>query len=32
VPVYVAVLVIVGLIALSAWILERKVRPVEVVA
>jgi ABC-2 type transport system permease protein len=32
VPIYVAVLVIVGLIALSAWILERKVRPVEVVA
>jgi hypothetical protein len=32
VPVYVAVLVIVGLIALSAWILERRVRPVEVVA
>jgi ABC-type transport system involved in multi-copper enzyme maturation permease subunit len=32
VPVYVAVLVIVGLIALSAWILERRVRPVEIVA
>jgi len=26
------VLVIVGLIALSAWILERRVRPVEIVA
>ncbi len=32
VPVYVAVLVIVGLIAASVWILERRVRPVEIVA
>jgi hypothetical protein len=32
VPVYVAVLVIVGLIAVSVWILERRVRPVEIVA
>jgi ABC-type transport system involved in multi-copper enzyme maturation permease subunit len=32
VPVFVAVLVIVGLIAVSLWILERRVRPVEVVA
>jgi len=32
VPVYVAILVIVGLIVLSAWILERRVRPVEVVS
>jgi ABC-2 type transport system permease protein len=32
VPVYVAVLVIVGLIVVSLWILERRVRPVEVVA
>jgi hypothetical protein len=31
VPVYVAVLVIVGLIVVSAWILERRVRPVEIV-
>jgi hypothetical protein len=32
VPVYVAVLVIVGLIAVSLWVLERRVRPVEIVA
>ena len=32
VPVYVAVLVIVGLIAASLWVLERRVRPVEIVA
>ena len=32
VPLYVAVLVIVGLIVVSMWILERRVRPVEVVA
>jgi hypothetical protein len=32
VPTYVAVLVIVGLIAVSLWILERRVRPVEIVA
>src|SRR5262245_12167590 len=32
VPIYVAVLVIVGLIAASLWILERRVRPVEIVA
>jgi len=32
VPVYVAVLVIVGLIVVSLWVLERRVRPVEIVA
>ena len=32
VPIYVAVLVIVGLIAASLWVLERRVRPVEIVA
>jgi ABC-2 type transport system permease protein len=32
VPVYVAVLVIAGLIAASLWVLERRVRPVEIVA
>jgi ABC-2 type transport system permease protein len=32
VPVYAAVLVIVGLLALCVWILERRVRPVEIVA
>jgi len=32
VPIYVAVLVIVGLIAVSLWVLERRVRPVEIVA
>ena len=32
VPVYVAVLVIVGLIVVSLWILELRVRPVEIVA
>ncbi len=32
VPVYAAVLVIVGLIAASLWVLERRVRPVEIVA
>ena len=31
VPIYVAVLVIVGLIAVSLWVLERRVRPVEIV-
>jgi len=32
VPIYVAVLVIVGLIAASLWVLARRVRPVEIVA
>jgi len=32
VPIYVAILVIVGLIAVSLWVLERRVRPVEIVA
>jgi hypothetical protein len=32
VPVFAAVLVIVGVIAASIWILERRVRPVEIVA
>jgi hypothetical protein len=32
VPVYVAVLLIVGIIAVSIWILERRIRGVEVVA
>jgi ABC-2 type transport system permease protein len=32
VPVYAAVLVIVGIIAVSLWILERRIRPVEIVA
>lgn len=32
VPVYAAILVIVGLLAVSIWILERRVRPVEIVA